>query len=172
VTISVFDLEIYTQREYKDGTFQESLECREFTQLEIVENKTTKAGTFECSCINTEYSENEIFSGYSLYWISEDGTLVQEQVHDENSDILMEMILLSESAPLDQNFLVLILAFVIIGVVVIIFYLYKRQTSPSIPSQQSKTISDYSYTKTCPKCGTSIKPFYRFCENCGSKLEK
>lgn len=169
-TESIYE-ESYTQRYYEDGSLQESVECRDVMELETVESKITRAGTFECARIKTAYYENELYVGYSLIWITEDGTLVENQAYDENGSISMKMSLISESEPAPFPFEVLLLVVPVIGAIVIVFYIYRRRTSTTIPSYQSMTRLGNSYTKTCPSCGSLVSPFHKFCERCGEKLE-
>lgn len=168
-------IESYTQRYYEDGSLQETVECRDVMRVETVESKTTEAGTFDCTCIKTIYYENEIDTGYSLIWITEDGTIIQNQAYDEHGSILMEMILISDSEPSRFPFEVIFLVIFVIGgilMVLMVFYIYRKRLSPSVPSYQSMTRLDSNYQKTCPYCRRPVMPFHMFCENCGKRLER
>jgi hypothetical protein len=170
-------------RYYEDGSLQESVECRDLVELEAAESKTTEAGTFECARLRTTYYENSIYAGYSLAWVEEDGTLILNQVYDENGAKSVELILKSESAPTNQTLILLILGIIVIGGGGVAFYIYRKRSSTSYSSQyhQSMTRSVYNttniarpandITNICPQCGAPSRPLNRFCENCGTKLE-
>jgi len=162
--------ESYTQRYYEDGSFQESVECRDILQLETVESKTTDAGTFECARIRTRYYENDFLGGYSLTWVTEEGTLIHTQSYDEYGSILMDISLISESEPIDPMFIGLILVSIVVVGGLIAFFIIRRRRSPSSSSFQSMTRPSINYTKSCPQCGTPSRPLSRFCESCGADL--
>ena len=166
--------ESYSQRYYEDGVLQESVECRDRMEVETEEKKTTKAGTFDCIRIKTTYYENEINAGYSLIWITEEGTLIQNQVYDEHGSISMELSLISESEPKPFPIEVLFLIVIAIGggVILIGFYIYRKRLAPSVPSSQSMIKVDTTYPKTCPYCGSPVMSLHIFCENCGKKLKR
>jgi hypothetical protein len=172
-TESVYE-ESYGQRYYEDGYPIDTVLCRDVMELETVESKVTKAGTFECARIRTTYFENEYYYGYSLTWITEEGTFVQLLSYDENGSISMEMSLVSETEPFNPLFIIFIVAIIIIGGGGLVIYFYKRRSSPSIHTYEPRISPSKSLTKRCRNCGVAINPspVYQFCENCGTKVER
>ncbi|MFW9992220.1 MAG: hypothetical protein ACFFD4_09260 [Candidatus Odinarchaeota archaeon] len=61
----------------------EQVQCRDEYAVEKRENLVTDAGTFDCCAIKIKEYEDGIYTGYTLIWVNDNGTTVQEMSYDD-----------------------------------------------------------------------------------------
>ena len=142
-TPTVFE-QTYTIRYYKNGAHRDTMSCRDYVTYEAQETITVDAGSYKCDRFKSDFYEDGPYAGYSKAWINvEDGTLIKQQQYDASSNLIMTIILISETKPI-HAWEIALWVLGAIGIVILAYAVYNRRKKRIV--------------ETSPKTKGKIKP--------------
>ncbi|MHA1448981.1 MAG: hypothetical protein ACTSP4_06120, partial [Candidatus Hodarchaeales archaeon] len=171
--------ETYTRRYYDNGVLDKIVECRDVL---TAEGEIEKNGV-KCFKLRTNSYENNVYDGYSLTYIDEEGNLVQQDSYDSSNNIVFKIKLVSNDGFLLVLIVSAILLIVVIGVVAFIFYYTKKRNRDQVIFREmprSRPYWEMEYTENeggrtipdsvlCNHCGMRISASSNFCTFCGER---